>query len=65
MTVPVGGSVEWRWEDGAIPHNVVAKDFGSETQSSGTFTHSFDTAGNFAYVCKIHPTMTGTVTVIG
>lgn len=65
VTVPVGGSVEWRWEDGAIPHNVVADDFASATQSAGTFTHVFDTAGTFSYVCKLHPTMAGTVTVTG
>lgn len=65
VTVPVGGTVEWRWEDGVIPHNVIVGDFASKTQSSGTFTHSFDAVGSFPYVCKLHPAMKGTVTVTG
>lgn len=28
-----------------------------------TFSHTFDTAGTFEYVCKIHASMTGTITV--
>ncbi len=35
----------------------------SPTQSSGTWTHTFTTAGTFDYRCTIHFDMRGVVTV--
>ena len=29
----------------------------------GTYTHTFDTAGTFAYFCEVHPSMVGSITV--
>jgi len=63
VTVEAGGTVEWKWEDGSIPHNVTFADFNSGTQTSGTFSHVFPTAGTYTFSCTIHPTMKGTVTV--
>ena len=31
--------------------------------TGGTFTHQFDTAGEFGYKCGIHSSMTGTIIV--
>jgi plastocyanin len=65
ITVPVCGSVTWTNQD-ATGHTVTADDgsFDSGTVAPGaTFTMTFPTAGTFAYHCKIHPTMTATVTV--
>jgi plastocyanin len=31
--------------------------------TDGTFSHTFDTAGNFPYFCEIHPWMVGVITV--
>jgi hypothetical protein len=64
-SVPAGGTVTWVFDDGGIPHNVVAADdsFESETKDSGRFTHTFDDVGTFPYVCTIHPNMKGTVQV--
>jgi LPXTG-motif cell wall-anchored protein len=33
-------------------------------KSGGTYSHNFSTAGTFAYVCTLHPQMTGTVKVL-
>jgi plastocyanin len=67
ITLPVGSSLTWTNSD-SFGHSVVADDdsFRSETLESGaTFVHTFDTAGDFTYICGIHPSMTGTVTVTG
>jgi plastocyanin len=67
VEVAAGTTVTWTNNDGA-PHRIQASDesFGSEDLSQGdTFEHTFDAAGTFDYICGIHPTMTGTVTVSG
>ncbi|MGH8933433.1 MAG: cupredoxin domain-containing protein [Egibacteraceae bacterium] len=63
LRVTSGTTVSWQWEDSSTLHNVTFDDFGSDTQSAGTYTHIFDEAGTFAYVCTLHPNMTGTVVV--
>ena len=65
LSVPVGTTVRWVNDD-AFDHTVVAADdsFESETMDSGdTFEFTFTTAGEFPYVCGIHPSMLATVTV--
>lgn len=63
-TVPVGGTVEWRFEDGGVLHHVESPGaFDSGITGDGTYTHTFDRAGTYTYTCSIHPYMTGTVTV--
>lgn len=65
ISVNVGDTVSWRFQDKGIPHNVVADDgsFKSETTDSGTFRHRFQSAGSFSYTCTVHPGMDGTVVV--
>lgn len=67
VTVPAGGRVVWRFEDGGVAHTVTAdaNSFGSSPngQTSGSFEHVFTQPGVFAYHCDFHPTMHGTVTV--
>jgi len=66
VTVKVGDSVTWTWEDQGNQHSVSADDgsFESCLQSSGyTFTTTFAKAGTYAYHCSIHPNMKGSVTV--
>ncbi|HET9435904.1 MAG TPA: cupredoxin family copper-binding protein [Candidatus Limnocylindrales bacterium] len=65
LTIAVGDTVTWTNSD-AQAHTATADDGSWDTGSlgngaSGTIT--FSTAGTFAYVCSIHPQMTGTVTV--
>ena len=65
LSVAVGTTVTWTNAD-AASHTVTADDgsFDSSTLAGGaTFTQTFSTAGTFAYHCKIHSSMHGTITV--
>src|SRR5690242_9090756 len=66
ITINVGDTVHWTWA-GANPHTVTANDssFNSgAAQTSGTFDHTFSTAGTFTYFCQVHgQVMSGTVVV--
>jgi|WetSurMetagenome_2_1015567.scaffolds.fasta_scaffold206416_1 plastocyanin len=65
LTVPVGTVVTWTNKDGTI-HTVTSttKAFASDgLDQGGTFSHTFTAPGTYAYSCKLHPRMTGTVTV--
>lgn len=78
-TVPVGTAVTWTWNscsndpyygETCVKHNVTWDDGSapaSPSQSSGTYSRTFATAGTYAYHCTIHGTtssgMRGTVTV--
>ncbi len=67
LAVAAGTTVTWTNDDG-VGHSVNAKDdsFNSERLSQGdTFQFAFETAGEFAYVCDIHPYMAATITVSG
>ena len=65
-TVAVGGIVTWTWST-PTTHTVTSTGsptFGSSGNiSSGTFQVTFNSVGAFAYMCSIHPGMTGTVVV--
>ncbi|MFT3854105.1 MAG: plastocyanin/azurin family copper-binding protein [Ilumatobacteraceae bacterium] len=68
IDITVGDTVTWTNEDGAT-HTVESVD-GAFAESDGlgqgeTFTHTFDTAGTFNYVCGIHTGMKATVVVSG
>lgn len=66
ITVNVGDTVTWRFEDQGISHDVVADDdsFESDVKDSGTFRHTFDKPGTYTYLCTLHAAqMKGTVTV--
>jgi plastocyanin len=63
--VKVGDSLKWTNRDGTT-HTVTADDgaFDSGNLAGGkSFSFTFDQAGTFAYHCKIHQSMTGTVVV--
>jgi hypothetical protein len=59
------GTCEHMWQDRPVPHNVTFSGFASPTQGSGSYSHTFASAGMFHYTCTIHTNMTGTVTVTG
>jgi plastocyanin len=63
VTIEESDTVTWVWEDD-MPHDVSGDGFESEVQSEGTFTHTFNEAGSYRYVCSLHSGMKGTVTVI-
>ena len=65
LSVAVGSSVTWTNSDSAA-HTATADDgsFDSGTIAAGaTFSQTFDSAGTFAYHCKIHPNMKATIEV--
>jgi plastocyanin len=68
ININVGDTVTWTNNEASnIPHTVTS-DSGSELGSplfgpGLTYSHTFSTAGTFAYTCTVHPTMHGTVVV--
>ncbi len=64
VTIEEGDTVTWVWDDGDMPHDVSGDGFESEVQTEGTFSHTFEAAGDFPYVCTLHSGMSGTVTVV-
>lgn len=65
ITVTVGTTVTWTNKDNAA-HDVTsnASAFGSGSLSKGgSYSFTFNTAGTYPYICSIHPSMVGTVTV--
>ena len=67
LTVAKGTTVTWKNDDSAT-HRIKSGDgsFDSKDLKNGdSFDHTFDTAGTFDYVCGIHPSMKGKITVTG
>jgi plastocyanin len=66
FSVSAGSAVTWAWNSNGQQHSVTFDDqpIDSDVKTSGTFQHTFATAGTFAYHCRVHPTtMKGTITV--
>lgn len=65
ISVQVGDTVEWRFLDGGILHQVWSESdqFDSGVIGDGTFSHTFDVPGTYTYFCSVHRYMTGSVTV--
>lgn len=67
VNINVGDTVVWSGLDGGF-HNVAAADESFRSLGGGnTFSHTFNSAGSFDYVCEPHAGfgMTGTVNVSG
>ncbi|MBY5162042.1 DUF2231 domain-containing protein [Salsipaludibacter albus] len=65
VTVPVGTEVTWANQD-PTAHTATGDDFDTGTVAGGaSASTTFDTPGEFAYVCTIHPSMEGLVVVTG
>jgi LPXTG-motif cell wall-anchored protein len=66
LTIHVGDTITWT-NDGPAAHTATANDgsFDTGTLKKGqSASHTFTKAGTFAYICKIHPFMHGTVVVV-
>ena len=67
VTARVGQSVRWTNQDD-VQHTVKASkgaDFESKTLSKGdTYVAKLTKTGTIAYVCTIHPSQRGTITVV-
>jgi plastocyanin len=61
----VGGAIEWHNEDG-VPHTATLDDIDCDTDQiirGGTGVLVFSEAGTYAYHCRIHSSMHGTITI--
>jgi len=68
ITVHVGQSVTWVFDQPESPHNVYSTagptQINSGTpQGKGRFTYTFAVAGTYKYICQVHTYMHGTVDV--
>ena len=67
LTVAKGTTVTWKHDDSAT-HRIKSGDGsfdGEDLKNGDSFEHTFDTAGTFDYICGIHPSMKGKITVSG
>ena len=63
-TIEVGDSVTWINRDSA-PHDATGDGWSTPLLLEGeSASVTFDAAGTFAYICSVHPDMTGSVTVV-
>jgi plastocyanin len=65
LTAKVGAKVTWKNSD-STAHTVTFDDGSADSNdiaNNATFEHTFAAAGTFAYHCKIHTNMKGTITV--
>jgi len=64
LTITAGESVTWINDD-SVTHDILSNgNFDSGLLASGkNFTFTFDMPGEFDYICKIHPSMNGKITV--
>ena len=65
ITVAPGSTIVWTNQD-ETPHTVTSNDksFASKgLDTDDTYEHTFATEGDFAYICTVHPFMTGVVHV--
>ena len=66
-TIHVGDTVTWTNQDSA-EHTATASDRSFDTgalKKSASAGHTFRSAGTFSYICTIHPSMKGTIRVVG
>ncbi|HEY6398920.1 MAG TPA: cupredoxin family copper-binding protein [Solirubrobacteraceae bacterium] len=66
LTVHVGDTVTWT-NAGPAQHTATASDHSFDTgilARGASASHTFSTAGTFAYICTIHQFMRGTVVVL-
>ena len=66
VRLATGGTVTWQL-GGSAPHTVSAAQgsFDSGLLAPGaTFSHRFDEAGTYRYLCAFHPQMTGAIEVV-
>src|SRR4051795_2727925 len=68
VTIDVGDTVRWEFDQAATTHTVTSSSSNwtldeSRAPNGAPVTKTFDTAGVYTFLCKIHSGMTGSVTV--
>lgn len=65
LTVVAGTAVRW-FNDDDVAHTVTGSDGSwdsADLPPGGGFERRFDSTGTYAYLCRYHPAMTGTIVV--
>src|SRR5215208_1376773 len=67
-TVPTGTTVRWEFDQALATHTITSQSANwslDQTRSPGgdAVEYTFNAPGTYTFFCKIHPAMTGTVTV--
>ncbi|WP_036568935.1 plastocyanin/azurin family copper-binding protein [Nocardia sp. BMG51109] len=67
VTIATGETVTWQFSD-KVPHGVQgigdsAMGVDSPILTEGEWSHTFPTPGTYRYLCPLHPSMRGTITV--
>ena len=67
VTVAVGDTITWTNQD-PVPHTATATErgvlqSGAIAPDGGSFSQTFEAAGEFSYFCEFHPNMEGTIVV--
>ncbi|EME15469.1 cupredoxin domain-containing protein [Rhodococcus triatomae] len=68
VTIEAGQTVQWRFDDNGLPHDVAGDGaldgvLQSELLTEGTYEYTFEDPGTYTYHCTPHPMMVGTVIV--
>lgn len=72
LTIKKGVKATWTNKD-SVTHSVVADSSNNNDglpttdnflDNGQSYSHTFTTAGTFSYHCGVHPSMTGTITVV-
>jgi plastocyanin len=67
ITIPVGTSVTWTNTD-SVQHTTTSVDDlwkSGNLAKDASFSFTFDTPGTYEFMCSIHNSMKGTITVTG
>jgi len=65
LTIKAGTTVTWTNDD-TVAHTIVSDTGAFESNSiskGGTYSHTFDAAGTYAYHCGLHPSMKAKIVV--
>ena len=63
ITINSGDSIKWVNQD-SVAHQIKSDTFASQSLNNGdSFEYKFQNAGTYEYICSIHPSMKGTITV--
>lgn len=64
VTIHVGQTVEWKWEEAPTAGNITFAGFASPTMDSGIWSHTFSSAGRYPFRDTLSQLATGVVTVL-